>query len=891
MALALTADDTRRYTPAWRWIAEHYLVRNGDTGKPTPFVMFPWTARILMDVLPETAEHLPYSLCMWATIKKSGKTAVNGAIAAYLLFERAPAGSEMYVFANSQDQSVGRVFAAVKYAAERNAALRDACEAIQGTSIRLRTGSFLAAQAAMNANVAGANPYASYWCVDQETEALTRKGFKLVVDLTTDDEVATLDPATGVMEWQHPRAVNVKPYKGPMVGFNHRRADFLVTPNHRVLGRYATHSRYTGDAVARGWWFEEASVAAEYTMGWFKGDADWVGETDYDPTMARFMGYYISEGHHRSPNTVQISQRLAVNPDTYEQIRQTVEALGYVHTCGPEGIVVRDRALADQLKLFGKAADKFIPDEIKNASPTVLAEFFDAYIQGDGWRATRASSGWQCCTVSKRLADDLMEVGLKLGYQPRLMSIRPPTGNRQAMYRLSFSRGAIAWSRAYPGKKTGSWTTVEYDGLVACPSVPHGTFYIRRNGKCVWTGNTELWGYQLENELRTWDEMTPPPTVVNSIRVVDTYAGYEGESTLLNGIEDRLRAGRRLYQNGYTLPADYLSLAEGQIQRDPSLARFLLPDDQVGDTLHYRTPLPCYVDDVGRSYGYWDEGEAARRMPWQQGELGARYYAEQERTLLPGAYRRFHLNMRAKRGGQFVPMASWDMLPACDPWKPGDRRPVVLGLDAAVKRDHMALVGVQMRGAMPEQVYAREWEPRPDARAGGERVIDPADALAELRRLKAAGMRIAAVAYDPYQLASVALQAAGEGFPMVEFSQGPPRLLADTALRDRIQTGALAHTHDPMLRGAVENADAREQGVKAGEGGRWRIVKGTGKVDSLVALSMAVHQATGGAAAKGVREELPQGMRASEMLISGPTEDVSQWDPGQEVDYGLYVGG
>jgi hypothetical protein len=566
MALALVTDDARRYAPAWRWIAEHYLVRNGDTGKPVPFVMFPWIARILLDVLPEGVDHLPYSLCLYATIKKSGKTAVNGAIAAYLLFERAPSGSEMYVFANSQDQSVGRVFAAVKYAAERNQAMREACEAIQGTSIRLRTGSFLAAQAAMNANVAGANPYASYW--------------------------------------------------------------------------------------------------------------------------------------------------------------------------------------------------------------------------------------------------------------------------------------------------------------------------------------TELWGYQLDNELRTWDEMTPPPTVVNSIRVVDTYAGYEGESTLLNGIEDRLRAGRRLYADGYTLPAAYLSLAEGQIQRDPSLARFLLPDDQQGDTLYYRTPLPCYVDDVGRSYGYWDEGEEARRMPWQQGELGARYYAEQERTLLPGAYRRFHLNMRAKRGGQFVPLASWDMLPACDPWKPGDRRPVVLGLDAATKRDHMALVGVQMRGAMPEQCYSREWEPTADVRAGGQRVIDPADALVELRRLRAAGMRIAAVAYDPYQLASVALQAAGEGFPMREFSQGPPRLLADTALRDRIQTGALAHTHDPVLRAAVESADAREQGVKAGEGGRWRIVKGTGKVDSLVALSMAVHQATGGAAAKGVREELPQGMRAGEMIMSGPMDDWSQWDPGKEDDLGsFYVGG
>ena len=566
MALALASDDKRQYAPAWRWIAENYLVRDGDTGKPVPFIVFPWIARILQDVLPENLDHLPYSLAVLSTLKKSGKTSLNGAIAAYLLFERGPAGSEHYVFANSQDQSVGRVFAMVKYAAERNQRMREACESIQGTSIRLRNGTFIAAQAAVNANVAGANPFASYY--------------------------------------------------------------------------------------------------------------------------------------------------------------------------------------------------------------------------------------------------------------------------------------------------------------------------------------TELWGYVHENELRTWDEMTPPPTVVNSIRVVDTYAGYEGESTLLNGIEDRLRAGRRLYADGYTLPVEYLPLAEAQVRRDPSLARFLLPDDQQGDTLYYRTPLPCYVDDVGRSYGYWDEGEDARRMPWQQGELGARYYAEQEQTLPPGAFRRFHLNLRAKRGGQYVPIASWDMLPQCDAWKPGDRRPVVLGLDAATKRDHMALVGVQMRGAMPEQCYSREWEPTADARAGGQRVIDPADALVELRRLKAAGMRIAAVAYDPYQLASVALQAASEGFNMVEFQQGAPRLLADTALRDRIQTGALAHAHDPVLRAAVENADACEQGIKAGEGGRWRIVKGTGKVDSLVALSMAVHQATGGVAAKGAGQELPVGLTVGDMIMSGPVDDTSQWDPGKDDDLGsLYVGG
>ena len=91
MALALASDDKRQYAPAWRWIAENYLVRDGDTGKPVPFIVFPWIARILQDVLPENLDHLPYSLAVLSTLKKSGKTSLNGAIAAYLLFERGPA--------------------------------------------------------------------------------------------------------------------------------------------------------------------------------------------------------------------------------------------------------------------------------------------------------------------------------------------------------------------------------------------------------------------------------------------------------------------------------------------------------------------------------------------------------------------------------------------------------------------------------------------------------------------------------------------------------------------------------------------------------------------------------------------------------------------------------
>ena len=46
----------------------------------------------------------------------------------------------------------------------------------------------------------------------------------------------------------------------------------------------------------------------------------------------------------------------------------------------------------------------------------------------------------------------------------------------------------------------------------------------------------ELWGFTLESARRLWDELTPVPTRRNSIRLVTTYAGWEGESQLLHDL-------------------------------------------------------------------------------------------------------------------------------------------------------------------------------------------------------------------------------------------------------------------------------------------------------------------------------------------------------------------
>jgi phage terminase large subunit-like protein len=55
----------------------------------------------------------------------------------------------------------------------------------------------------------------------------------------------------------------------------------------------------------------------------------------------------------------------------------------------------------------------------------------------------------------------------------------------------------------------------------------------------VITSFDELWGYVSERSRRLWDEMIPPPTRRVACRLTTTYAGFEGESVLLEELYRR----------------------------------------------------------------------------------------------------------------------------------------------------------------------------------------------------------------------------------------------------------------------------------------------------------------------------------------------------------------
>lgn len=333
----------------------------------------------------------------------------------------------------------------------------------------------------------------------------------------------------------------------------------------------------------------------------------------------------------------------------------------------------------------------------------------------------------------------------------------------------------------------------------------------------IWT---ELWGFIHEAALRFWAEMAPSPTRLNSIRLVETYAGYEGESELL----------WELYEsavlNGRQLTAGEL----GPLG--------IFPEAPNADSL-----VPCYVNEAARMFAYWDTGEMARRMPWQQGERGAEYYAAEASTQTDSQMVRLHKNEWVSAESSFVPIVWWDACKNPLPLEPGDKTtPIVVVIDAAVTGDCFGLVAISRDPDRPDRATAvrayRLWVPPKGGQIDFTAEGGPDQAVRELCEM----CNVVEVAYDPYQLADMAQRLTREGVAwMRPFNQGQDRLIADMQLYTAIRDRMIRHGGGPEMREHIQNANAKQA---AHEDTKLRLVKKSvgRKIDLAVCLSMGNHE-------------------------------------------------
>lgn len=306
---------------------------------------------------------------------------------------------------------------------------------------------------------------------------------------------------------------------------------------------------------------------------------------------------------------------------------------------------------------------------------------------------------------------------------------------------------------------------------------------------------SELWGAHHKAQQRMWTESTLSPTKYGqSQRWIESYAGFNSESVLLEN----------LYEQGVK--------QGGQID--------------LSYDAHDLRDIEVFENKAARLFTLWN---TRPRLPFQSPE----YYAQESALLDPTEFNRVHRNQWASSADIFVPSEWWE---SCKSEVPTitDKDSIVIGIDAAVSNDSFAIVAVSKHEQSIHVRYVNEWKPP----KGGQ--IDFREPELELRRL-IKEYKVVCVVYDAYQLHDLMTRLGNERIAWFEaFGQTRPRLEADKALYDMIRDRRIKHNGDAILTAHVQNANRSLE-----KDNKMRIIKRAEhlKIDCVVALSMAAHQA------------------------------------------------
>ena len=338
-------------------------------------------------------------------------------------------------------------------------------------------------------------------CYDDQTEVLTKVGWKYFKDVSGDDTVMTKNFDTNIIEYQKPSHRIVRDYTGDMYLYENNNINFCVTPEHiipcrRRFGHDGTiwkgHHRMSAK-----WLYDniQKHYAVDLRAEW-KGDSSGTfGPLGWSAhVFSEFMGLYLSEG-----SCDKVHSRIHIAQNNCDPVFQEIlDATGLTWKRNEKMWRVTNELLNNYLRQFGYAKEKYVPDEIKNMATEDIISFIFSYTRGDGHIRVRDNGAEEhtIFTTSRRMAGDFQELAQKVYWYAKIREVKPQDSvifengkgrviHNEGGYCITFKKRAMksALTKQYFSK-------VQYSGKVYCLTVPNGTLYVRRKWNPSWNGNS-----------------------------------------------------------------------------------------------------------------------------------------------------------------------------------------------------------------------------------------------------------------------------------------------------------------------------------------------------------------------------------------------------------------
>lgn len=351
------------------------------------------------------------------------------------------------------------------------------------------------------------DPYQQY---SEDTYILTASsGWKFIKDVKKGERVITLNPFSDrieiqPIEWTVSSDVNDK-----VISFKNEHFDLIVSKNHAIWNAVTKQRECAGNFIDKNVLFTRmASNSMEI-------------ELRRSDTFLKFIAWCITEGssfmdgYHRRIKICQTNE--------VARVRQILDDLGEKYSYDGKDFRIHhaSKELYNYVHALGKSTEKYIPEEIKNSSARQLRLFFDELMLGDGYKHE------MYYTSSFRLASDVQEVALRLGYGTTLQIDKRKKWTKNFAYSISM---------AYNGIFSVEGKEIQYKGRMYCVGVPNGIVFVMRNGKPLWCGNTGGLGTP-EHQRVTAGDIHRAHLGIFYIDEVKNLTGHEA-ITLLTVLED-----------------------------------------------------------------------------------------------------------------------------------------------------------------------------------------------------------------------------------------------------------------------------------------------------------------------------------------------------------------
>jgi hypothetical protein len=368
----------------------------------------------------------------------------------------------------------------------------------------------------------------SHWCCDVLTEILTASGWKTYDQLTTNDEVLTLNHETGMSEWQPVLEVLVFPAKQrEMVLMEGREFSSLSTLNHRWATEYKNSRAGT---YGRRWVTSETIGAGDRIPG-AAMSADLAIEAKWNDALVEIVAWFWTEGRYKSGSKpgskgrgISIGQSHVKNLDNIVRIRSALTSLfgdsvTKMSKKGPrsDSACCWRESQDGDITIFSLSANasdvitEHAPNKIvttkfiRSLTLSQLDLFIKVSLLADNNGKNKLAQKNKC------MAEQFVLACLLAGYA---VSIR-----EGSIKKNSFKDGYRMWivnilkkHHVYPQETSRPGSVfrkerVMHDGIVWCPRTKNQTWLARRNGSVYFTGNSPIPDPQANFRGMSW--LTP----------------------------------------------------------------------------------------------------------------------------------------------------------------------------------------------------------------------------------------------------------------------------------------------------------------------------------------------------------------------------------------------